>query len=208
MQIVTLDDDRQHGLARGAFAFVGKPTSADGLNAALSRIKSFSAPRRKRLLIVDDNKHEQDSIQALLEHDDIDITTAGTGTAAMIALHEQAYDCVVLDLKLPDMTGFDVLEQMRDEPALRDLPVVVFTGKELSAGGGCAAAHAGPQRGGQGRGVAGPPAGRDGALPPSGGRRPAGGQAARRSSACTAPTRTWSASTCWSSTTTCATSSR
>jgi len=132
VQIVTLDEDRQHGLARGAFAFVGKPTSADGLNSALSRIKSFSAPRRKRLLIVDDNRHEQDSIQALLGHDDIDITTAGTGTAALIALREQAYDCMVLDLKLPDMSGFDVLEQMREEPTLRDLPVVVFTGKELS----------------------------------------------------------------------------
>jgi hypothetical protein len=78
--------ETQHGLARGAFAFVGKPTSADGLNSALSRIKSFSAPRRKRLLIVDDNQHEQESIQALLGHDDIDITAAGTGTAAMIAL--------------------------------------------------------------------------------------------------------------------------
>ena len=56
VQVVTLDEDRQHGLARGAFAFVTKPATADGLNVALSKIKAFSSPRRKRLLIVDDNE--------------------------------------------------------------------------------------------------------------------------------------------------------
>ena len=62
VQIVTLDEDRQHGLARGAFSYVGKPTTADGLNVALSRIKAFASPRRKRLLVVDDNHAEQQSI--------------------------------------------------------------------------------------------------------------------------------------------------
>jgi CheY-like chemotaxis protein/signal transduction histidine kinase/HAMP domain-containing protein len=133
VQIVTLDEDRQHGLARGAFSYVGKPTTPDGLNSALSRIKAFASPRRRRLLIVDDNPHELSSITALLAHDDIDITTAQTGTAALVALREQQYDCAVLDLRLPDMSGFDVLEAIRDEVALRDLPVVVFTGKELTA---------------------------------------------------------------------------
>jgi CheY-like chemotaxis protein len=133
VQIVTLDEDRQHGLARGAFSYVGKPTTPDGLNSALSRIKAFASPRRKRLLVVDDNPHELSSITALLAHDDIDITTAQTGTAALVALREAQYDCAVLDLRLPDMSGFDVLEAIRDEVALRDLPVVVFTGKELTA---------------------------------------------------------------------------
>src|SRR6185295_16199605 len=110
VQIVTLDEDRQHGLARGAFSYVPKPTSADGLNVALEKIKAFAAPRRKRLLVVDDNPDELTSITALLAHDDIDITTAGTGTAALIALREQTYDCAVLDLRLPDMSGFEVLE--------------------------------------------------------------------------------------------------
>jgi CheY-like chemotaxis protein/signal transduction histidine kinase/HAMP domain-containing protein len=133
VQIVTLDEDRQHGLARGAFAYVGKPTTADGLNVALSRIKAFATPRRKRLLVVDDNPDELQSITALLAHDDIDITTAGTGTAALVALREQAYDCCVLDLRLPDMSGFEVLEKVRDDVPLRDLPIIVFTGKELTA---------------------------------------------------------------------------
>jgi CheY-like chemotaxis protein len=133
VQVVTLDEDRQHGLARGAFAFVTKPATTDGLNAALTRIKEFAAPRRKRLLVVDDNPVECQSITALLAHDDVDITTAGTGTAALVALNEQPYDCAVLDLRLPDISGFEILEKIRDDSALREMPVVVFTGQELSA---------------------------------------------------------------------------
>jgi CheY-like chemotaxis protein len=133
VQIVTLDDDRQHGLARGAFAFVTKSATTDGLSSALAKIKAFATPRRKKLLVVDDNEAEVASITALLAHDDVDITTAGTGTAALIALNEQPYDCAVVDLKLPDISGFEILEKIRDNAELRDLPVVVFTGKELSA---------------------------------------------------------------------------
>ena len=77
VQIVTLDEDRQHGLARGAFAFVSKPATTEGLNSALSQIKAFATPRRKQLLVVDDNEVERESITALLAHDDVDITTAG-----------------------------------------------------------------------------------------------------------------------------------
>jgi HAMP domain-containing protein/CheY-like chemotaxis protein/signal transduction histidine kinase len=132
VQMLTLDEDRQHGLARGAFAFVTKPTTPEGLEAALSRIKEYSAPRRKRLLVVEDNPAEQLSIKELLGYDDIDVTVAATGAEAIQIVNEQAFDCVVLDLRLPDISGFDVLEGFRDTPSLADLPVVVFTGKELS----------------------------------------------------------------------------
>jgi CheY-like chemotaxis protein len=133
VQIVSLDEDRQHGLARGAFSFVNKPTSRQGIDDALSRIKEFAEPRRKRLLIVEDNAAEQMSIRELLGHDDIEIVNAGTGSDALSTLHENPCDCVVLDLRLPDMSGFEVLERMRANSALADIPVVVFTGRELSA---------------------------------------------------------------------------
>jgi CheY-like chemotaxis protein len=132
VQIVTLDEDRQHGLARGAFAFVSKPTTPDGLEAAFTRIKEYAAPHRKRLLVVEDNPAERLSICELLGHDDIDIGTAGTGAEALDELRTADYDCAVLDLRLPDMSGFEVLESIRDDKKLADLPVVVFTGKELS----------------------------------------------------------------------------
>jgi HAMP domain-containing protein/CheY-like chemotaxis protein/signal transduction histidine kinase len=132
VQMLTLDEDRQHGLARGAFAFVTKPTNPDELESALARIKEYAAPRRKRLLIVEDNPAEQLSIQELLGYHDIDVIAASTGAEALELVTAESFDCVVLDLRLPDMTGFDILERLRDIPGVKDLPVVVFTGKQLS----------------------------------------------------------------------------
>jgi HAMP domain-containing protein/CheY-like chemotaxis protein/signal transduction histidine kinase len=133
VQIITMDEDRQHGLARGAFSFVTKPTSPEGVAAALARIKEYAKPRRKRLLVVEDDHAEQKSIAELLGYDDIEIVTAGTGSEALSMLREDACDCVVLDLRLPDMSGFEVLERLRADTDLSDVPVVVFTGRELSA---------------------------------------------------------------------------
>jgi CheY-like chemotaxis protein/signal transduction histidine kinase/HAMP domain-containing protein len=132
VQMLTLDEDRHHGLARGAFAFVTKPTTPEGLETALTRIKEYAAPRRKRLLVVEDNPAEQLSIRELLGFDDIDLTVVSSGEEAIRAVNDQSFDCVVLDLRLPDISGFEVLERFRDTPSLGDLPVVVFTGKELS----------------------------------------------------------------------------
>jgi CheY-like chemotaxis protein/HAMP domain-containing protein len=133
VQIVTLDEDRQHGLARGAFSFVTKPSTAEDLQVGLRRIKEYAKPRRRGLLVIEDNPAEQLGICELLGHDDIDLVTASTGAEALKALHEEQIDCAVLDLRLPDMSGFELLEEIRDNPALPDLPVVVFTGKELSS---------------------------------------------------------------------------
>ncbi|HKE82455.1 MAG TPA: HAMP domain-containing protein [Vicinamibacterales bacterium] len=133
VQILTLDEDRQHGLARGAFSFISKPTTKQGLEAAIARIRSYATPRRKRLLVVEDNPAEQLSVQQLLGHDDIEIVMADTGAAALAAMSEQTCDCVVLDLRLPDMSGFEVLERISQNQDFADVPVVVFTGRELSA---------------------------------------------------------------------------
>jgi CheY-like chemotaxis protein/signal transduction histidine kinase/HAMP domain-containing protein len=132
VQIITLDEDRQHALARGAFSFVNKPTTTEGVAAALTQIKEYAKPRRKRLLIVEDNAAEQMSIKELLGHDDIEIITADTGAGALSTLRDHPCDCVVLDLRLPDMSGFEVLDSIRKDDSLPDVPVVVFTGRELS----------------------------------------------------------------------------
>ncbi|MBL6852054.1 MAG: response regulator, partial [Alphaproteobacteria bacterium] len=133
VQIVTLDEDRQHGLACGAFSFVSKPATTTGVQAALNRIKEYAKPRRKQLLVVEDNPDEQLSIRALLEHDDIEIVTAESGGAALTMLKDRPSDCIVLDLRLPDMSGFEVLENLKADPDLQDIPVIVFTGRELTA---------------------------------------------------------------------------
>jgi CheY-like chemotaxis protein/signal transduction histidine kinase/HAMP domain-containing protein len=133
VQIITLDEDRQHAMARGAFSFVTKPATTEGVEAALARIKDYAKPRRKRLLVVEDNAAEQQSITELLGYDDIEIVTTGTGADALAKLRQLPCDCVVLDLRLPDMSGFEVLECIRSDAGMSEVPVVVFTGRELSA---------------------------------------------------------------------------
>jgi CheY-like chemotaxis protein/signal transduction histidine kinase len=131
VQMLTLDEDRRHGLSRGAFAFVTKPAPTKKLEEALARIKDY-VPRRKRLLVVEDNPLEQFSIRRLLDYDDIDMVVVGRGADALKALKEQIIDCVVLDLRLPDMSGIDLLERLSENTESSDVPVVVFTGKVLS----------------------------------------------------------------------------
>ncbi|MFL9823758.1 response regulator [Rhodoplanes sp. SY1] len=133
VQIVSVDEDRMDGLARGAFAALSKPATADGLAAALDRLLAFAAPRRKRLLIVDDDRATRAAVGALLGDDDIEIAAAETGHEALAALRHTSHDCVVLDLRLPDMTGFAVLEAMSADPSLAGVPVIVYTGRALDA---------------------------------------------------------------------------
>jgi HAMP domain-containing protein/CheY-like chemotaxis protein/signal transduction histidine kinase len=132
VQVVTIEDERQQGLERGAFSFINKPVTTEGLKSALERIKNFAAPRPKRLLVIEDNDAERMSIVELIAHDDVEIVSVGTGAEALETLKGEAFDCVVLDLRLPDMSGFDLLNQIHADESLLDVPVVVFTGKELS----------------------------------------------------------------------------
>ncbi len=132
VQMLTLDEDRQHGLARGAFDFISKPVAPDELSDAIRRVMDFSKPRRRRLLVVEDDPGEQFSIRELLAYDDVEIVAAASGEEALRLLGSEDWDCVVLDLRLPDMSGFDVLERLRADDSATDVPVVVFTGKELS----------------------------------------------------------------------------
>jgi len=133
VQVLTLDDDRHHGLARGAYSYLTKPLHVDQLRAALRKIGSFSASPTKKLLIVEDDDAELLSVSALLEDDDVAILGASTGEEAIEILKREDVDCVVLDLKLPDMSGFEILEHMSRQETMRDIPVIVFTGRELSS---------------------------------------------------------------------------
>jgi CheY-like chemotaxis protein len=132
VQILTIEDERQYGLERGAFSFISKPLTTDGLEQAFDRIRAFADPHVRQLLVIEDDPSEQLSIRALLDHSDVEITTAGTGRDALALLRERNFDCVVLDLRLPDMSGFELLDAIQLETKLNDLPIVVFTGRELS----------------------------------------------------------------------------
>jgi len=132
VQIISVEEERSNALAHGAFAYAVKPSTTEDLDKCFEKIKKFVEPHVKRLLVVEDNEIERQGIVELLNHDDIEITTVATGTEAFDALLDRPFDCCVLDLRLPDMTGFELLDKLQTEPSLRDIPVVVFTGKDLS----------------------------------------------------------------------------
>jgi CheY-like chemotaxis protein/HAMP domain-containing protein len=132
VQMLSVEEERQHGLSHGAFSYLAKPATTGELESALDRLKSYLTPHTKRLLVIEDNDRERASIVELLDHDDIQIETAATGAEALARLREHPFDCCVVDLRLPDMSGFELLEQVQADPSLRDVPMVVFTGKVLA----------------------------------------------------------------------------
>jgi CheY-like chemotaxis protein len=132
VQMLSVEEQRQHGLSHGAFTYLVKPATTTELESAFDKLRSYVEPHTKRLLVVEDNGRERDSIVELLAHDDIEIAGVGTGNEALEALRQRDYECCVVDLRLPDMSGFELLERLRAEPELQDIPIVVFTGKELS----------------------------------------------------------------------------
>jgi CheY-like chemotaxis protein len=102
------------------------------IEEAFAKMQAFSRPRVKKLLVVEDDESDRQTILETIENGDVEVTTVSNGTAALAALRAEHFDCMVLDLRLPDISGFQVLEELRKDPRLRDLPVVVNTGKELT----------------------------------------------------------------------------
>ena len=154
VQMVTLDEDRQHGLARGAFSFVTKPTTTEALEAALARIREYATPRRKRLLVVEDNAAEQLSITELLGHDDIDIAVADTGEDGARRAPRAA---IRLRGARPASAGHVGVRGVGVHPRRWNAQRRASGGLHRQgtvAGGRRPAAHAGPQRRGQGSRVA------------------------------------------------------
>ena len=120
------------GLGHGAFNYLIKPSTTDELKKAFDRVLITLNRRHRRLLIVEDNEIERQSIVELLDNAGVEIATAGSGAEAWDTLHAQKFDCIVLDLRLPDISGFELLERIRQDAELRELPIVVFTGKDLT----------------------------------------------------------------------------
>jgi hypothetical protein len=131
VHIISAEEGRQRGLQLGAIAYLQKPATSEALNQALTDIKRFLARRVKNLLVVEDDETQRHSIVELIGNSDVFTTAVGTGAEALAALKAEHFDCVVLDLGLPDMTGFELIEQIKQETG-SDLPIIVYTGKELT----------------------------------------------------------------------------
>jgi CheY-like chemotaxis protein len=127
-----VSDDQHRGMRLGAKTFVVKSAERAGLDAAFDAIKAFDERKLRSLLIVEDDEVQRNTLVELIGDRDVEITAVGTGTAALEQMARRDYDCVVLDLGLQDMSGFDLLEKMRADQDLSQLPVIIYTGKELT----------------------------------------------------------------------------
>ena len=134
VHIVSGGEERQPALMAGAAAYVQKPASLEALNDVFGRIETFIDRDVRRLLVVDDDEMQRRSIIELVGGDgDVEIVAVGSSEEALSALEGQApFDCMVLDLKLPKMTGFALLEKVKGDERFGRLPVIVYTGKELT----------------------------------------------------------------------------
>jgi HAMP domain-containing protein/CheY-like chemotaxis protein/signal transduction histidine kinase len=124
--------ERERALRQGAISYMNKPVGKEALNEEFGRIQKFLLGGKRSLLVVDDEPHQRDAIVALIGDADLRIVAVDTGQAALDALRESHFDCMVLDLTLPDISGFDLLDRIGKDPALRDLPIVINTAKELN----------------------------------------------------------------------------
>jgi hypothetical protein len=127
-----VEENWQRGLRLGAIDFMTKPATKDSLSDALTTLHEFVDRPIKRLLVVEDDEVARQSIVELIGAGDVETTTVGTGEAALAELQRQRFDCMVLDLGLPDMTGFQLITRVKGEIGLRKLPTVVYTGKQLT----------------------------------------------------------------------------
>jgi HAMP domain-containing protein/CheY-like chemotaxis protein/signal transduction histidine kinase len=133
VHIISAGEESGRGLRLGAFAQVQKPVTKEALDDAFAKIRGFVERPNKTLLVVEDNEQQRNAIVELIGGEgDVEITGAATGEEALQLLRERHFDCMVLDLGLPDMSGFDFIDRMKNELKIADIPIVVYTGRELS----------------------------------------------------------------------------
>ncbi|MGG7606090.1 HAMP domain-containing protein [Massilia sp. BKSP1R2A-1] len=126
--------ERERALRQGAISYINKPVGREALQEEFKRIQKFLMGGKRSLLVVEDDMAQRESIVALIGNTDIHMVTVDTGAAALETLESQHFDCMVLDLTLPDISGFELMDRITKNERLRDLPIVIYTAKELSRG--------------------------------------------------------------------------
>jgi CheY-like chemotaxis protein/signal transduction histidine kinase/HAMP domain-containing protein len=132
VHVITGDDREYHPRRLGALTHLRKPVTREQLLGAFDQIAEFAERKLRRLLVVEDDDTQRMSIVELIGDGDVQTTAVATGAEALAQLEQQAYDCMVLDLRLPDMSGFELIELIQKQLGLVDLPIIVYTGKDLT----------------------------------------------------------------------------
>ncbi|HEX2621774.1 MAG TPA: response regulator, partial [Phototrophicaceae bacterium] len=132
VHIITSLNERKRGIHQGALTYHQKPVNKISLNQLFTHIQDYLARPVKKLLVVEDDELQKSDIISLIGDGDVKTVLVDTGAAAIAVLEAETFDCMVLDLRLPDMTGFELLAKIKKDDQLDDLPVIIYTGKTLT----------------------------------------------------------------------------
>ncbi len=132
VHIVSADDRSEAALQLGAIGYAIKPTTYERLKQVFEKLESKLTQKVKRVLLVEDDARQRESVVQLIGDNDIEITAVESGEEAIKLLHNTIFDCMIIDLKLPDMQGHELLQRMSSEEICSFPPVIVYTGRNLT----------------------------------------------------------------------------
>ncbi len=132
VHVVSASDNAQTALSLGAIGYALKPVKREDLTDVLKKLETKLAQRMRRVLIVEDDPVQRDAVQRLLGSHEVETVAAATAAECLALLKDQTFDCMVLDLSLPDASGYSLLETLSKEDAYSFPPVIVYTGRDLS----------------------------------------------------------------------------
>ena len=133
VHFISASDESIEAMKLGAVGYLTKPVSSQKLNNAFKKIKNLISKPLKKVLIVEDDKIIRKSIVELIKDDNILTIAVETGKDAFEELNGEKFDCMILDLGLEDMSGFEILEKIRKSKTIKNLPIIIYTGTELSS---------------------------------------------------------------------------
>ncbi|HEX8544731.1 MAG TPA: response regulator [Pseudomonas sp.] len=132
VHVISVEDRQEAAMHMGAVGYAVKPTTREELKDVFAKLEAKLTQKVKRILLVEDDALQRDSIARLIGDDDIEITAVGFAQDALDLLRDNIYDCMIIDLKLPDMLGNDLLKRMSTEEICAFPPVIVYTGRNLT----------------------------------------------------------------------------
>ena len=132
VHVVSVDDDSQAALSGGAVGYLFKPVRREQLTDMLESLESRMAQRVRRVLVVEDDATQAESVRHLLASRDVETIEAHSAAECLEQLGQATFDCMVLDLNLPDASGLDLLERLSADESVGFPPVIVYTGRDLS----------------------------------------------------------------------------
>lgn len=132
VHFMSASEKNLEAMKMGAIGYLSKPASVDSINSAFSKIETTLSKSVRNLLIVEDDKVMRKSIVDLIDEENIKIKAVATGQEGIECLKSGDFDCMILDLGLRDISGFDLLEKIRKDPKIPRIPIIIYTGKELT----------------------------------------------------------------------------